>query len=263
MNAEQQQIQSAVQHGDYASAETLIEKVLQEHPSSAKAHYIHAEILAHTHHLAQAQQEAVTAKNLDQQITFTSPEKFGQFEAYLNTAIHQQTHATAQTQSTQVVPAQPQPVPDHGTSIMPALIGALVFAVLAVLIARMFSRRPTVISNGPSYGNGIPNGYGTPPNGTGNTTIINNGTGSGIGGNVAAGLGGLAAGMMLERALDSRGEVVREVPVNESPYPPADASVPNYAEQQLDDMPFDMGNGGGWDDGGSQSDNFDSGSGGW
>lgn len=121
-----------------------------------------------------------------------------------------------------------------------------------------------MINSGPGYGGGsVSPGYGTPVNGAGNNTIINNGSGSGLGSSVAAGLGGLAAGMMLERALDSRGEPVREYAAGEQPIQNIDASVPNYAEQQLDDQPFDMGNGGGWDDGGSQSDNFDSGNGGW
>ncbi|TDR79710.1 tetratricopeptide repeat protein [Paludibacterium purpuratum] len=266
MNAEQQQIQTAVQQGDYARAENLIQQVLQKHPNSAKAHYIHAEVLAHQNQFKQAQQEVAAAKQLDPKITFTAPEKFGKFEAYLDVAVHHPAQKTSQTQSTVVVPAQPAPA-QHGIGMMSILVGVLILVMIAYFISRMFARRPTVITtapgypaggaqgyaNGPTYGNGP--GYG---GGNGGTTIINNttggGYGSGVGSTVAAGLGGVAAGMMLERALDERreGEGYREAPLHEQAayQQPVDDSESNYAEQQLEQQPIDMGNDdNSWDDG--------------
>ncbi|MBV8046156.1 MAG: tetratricopeptide repeat protein [Paludibacterium sp.] len=249
MNAEQQQIQTAVQQGDYAKAEGLIEQVLQQHPNSAKAHYIHAEVLAHTGKPAQAQQEVAAAKQLDPKIGFTSPEKLGKFEAYLDVAAHakQQTHTAAQTVA--VTPAQP--VENQPIGIMPIVIGLLALVLITLLVSRLF-RRPAATQNGgyPPGSQGYGGAQNYPVGTNGGTTIINNG--SSTGSNVAAGLGGLAAGMMLERALDDRrDEGYREEMLREQDgyRQPLDNREADYAQQQLDDQPFDMGNNdGSWDD---------------
>ena len=261
MNAEQQQIQSAVRQGDYAKAEGIIEKVLQQHPNSAKAHYIHAEILVHSQQLTQAQQEVAVAKKLDPRITFTAPEKFGQFEAYLDSAAHQKTHAGTQTHAVVSVPSSPAQNPVSG--LLPMAGGILLFLVVVYAVFRLFTRSNNNVS-GASYGASYGAGQSMGPNG--GATIINNGAGqsSGAGAAVAAGLGGLAAGMLLERAMDGRNEAMRPGAEYEQPVGSSDASVPNYAEQQLDDQPFDMGNdSGGWGDSSGDSGGFDSGSGGW
>jgi len=130
-------------------------------------------------------------------------------------------------------------------------------------VFRLFTRSNNNVS-GASYGASYGAGQSMGPNG--GATIINNGAGqsSGAGAAVAAGLGGLAAGMLLERALDGRNEAMRPGAEYEQPVGSSDASVPNYAEQQLDDQPFDMGNdSGGWGDSSGDSGGFDSGSGGW
>jgi tetratricopeptide (TPR) repeat protein len=270
MNAEQQQIQAAVQQGDYAKAESLIEHVLVQHPNSAKAHYIHAEVLAHMGKLTQAQQEVSTAKRLDPQITFTSPEKFGKFETYLDVAAH--AHKQTATQSQTLVPTTPQPTPEQPIGVMPIVLGVLVLVLIAVVISRLFSRRQAVVQAGPTYPPAGQGYQGAPqyPN-AGGTTTINNGMGggSGAGSTVAAGLGGLAAGMMLERALDQRHEEgYRDAEGRETYAAPADESVGNgeadYAQRQLDDQPFDMGNDdNSWDDNSGDIDNTPSGGDGW
>jgi tetratricopeptide (TPR) repeat protein len=247
MNVEQQQIDAAVQHGDYAGAEQIIEHVLQQHPNSAKAHYIHAEILVRLDRLAEAQHETRVAKKLDPQIHFTSAENFGKFEARLAIATHQ--HSTAGNPVQSVVPVSSTP-DNQSLPVAPIIGGVVVLILLAMLIARLFSRRAVANYSGYPVGNGSP----YPPNGG---APVFNPPSSGAGTAVAAGLGGLAAGMMLERALDgSRSEVIREVPVDGAMAPGLED---DDARQQLDSAPFDMGNDdSSWDDSASGG-GFDSG----
>src|SRR5450631_4025819 len=78
------QVQSEVDRGNYAQAQTMMHDVVVAKPGSARAHYIYAEILAHNDQFALAAQEIALAKQLDPAVKFATPEKFQAFEQLLN-----------------------------------------------------------------------------------------------------------------------------------------------------------------------------------
>ncbi|HTJ07901.1 MAG TPA: tetratricopeptide repeat protein, partial [Caldimonas sp.] len=57
-----QEVETEVQAGRYAQAETMMREVVDAKPGSAKAHYIYAEILAHQGKVALAAAEAQKAR---------------------------------------------------------------------------------------------------------------------------------------------------------------------------------------------------------
>src|SRR3979411_2376301 len=78
-----QEVEAQVRQGNYPQAESMMREVVAAKPDSARAHYVYAEILAHEHKLAQAVEEAKTARTIDPDVKFTDPEKFRTFEASL------------------------------------------------------------------------------------------------------------------------------------------------------------------------------------
>src|SRR3954468_20129506 len=76
-------VEHAVHRGDYSSAESMTREVVTARPNNAKAHYVLAEILAHEGKLPEERTQAASARQLDPEIHFTTPERFRQFEAQL------------------------------------------------------------------------------------------------------------------------------------------------------------------------------------
>ncbi len=77
-------VESEVQKGNYAQAESMMREVVAAKPGSGKAHYILAEILAHNDRFADAAREVALARQLDPTLGFTQPDKFRSFEQLLN-----------------------------------------------------------------------------------------------------------------------------------------------------------------------------------
>lgn len=241
-------VQSAVNRGDYPAAESMVREVLGAKPENAKAHYLLAEILAHEGRIVEATRQAAMARQYDPQIRFTSPERFAQFEARLAKA----------TPGHGGVPAQTTP-PD---SALGGATGTWVLLALGIGAAFLFLRRrnaPANYGNPGNYGapagpaSGMPPGYpsGYPPNYP---------QGGGAGRTVAAGLGGLAAGMLAEHLIEG---AMGHHPANANPLDPA-ATDPSSADA-FRDQPIDFGSGSDWDSGssgGGDGGGFDSGGGG-
>ena len=78
-----QQIYDEAKSGHVDQAQQMINQVLRDHPRSAKAHYVYAEILAHNGNFAKASQETTRARQLDPAIKFTTSDKFNAFEQLL------------------------------------------------------------------------------------------------------------------------------------------------------------------------------------
>jgi hypothetical protein len=69
-----EQIYQAANQGQLARAHTMIDQVINAHPSSAKAHYVKAEIAARERNLTLARQELATAESLAPGLPFAKPE---------------------------------------------------------------------------------------------------------------------------------------------------------------------------------------------
>ena len=64
-------VKAEVQKGNYGQAQTMMEEVVAAKPSSARAHYVYAETLAHNRRFDEAARQATTASTLDLALGFT------------------------------------------------------------------------------------------------------------------------------------------------------------------------------------------------
>jgi uncharacterized protein len=80
------QIYEAAQAGRLNDAQGMINQVLKDHPNSAKAHYVDAEILAKTGHLNQAREELNNAERLEPGLAFASPQAVQQLKEMVSEA---------------------------------------------------------------------------------------------------------------------------------------------------------------------------------
>ncbi|AOB33572.1 hypothetical protein AKI39_09575 [Bordetella sp. H567] len=67
------QVYQAAQAGHYREAQAMMDQILRDHPNSAKAHFVEAELLGKQGKLQQAQQELNTALRLDPSQNFARP----------------------------------------------------------------------------------------------------------------------------------------------------------------------------------------------
>jgi len=220
-----QDVQAAVQQGQYAQAEVMMKEVVDAKPNSAKGHYLYAEILAHNRHFQQATEEARAAERLDPAIQFTQPEKFRSFQQLL-----------AREQSPRTPPTRGAETPSVGDSVAPALPHRETASTAAqsrssgipgwvwlagILLIGFVLLRGFLRSRAASAGSGMAQaGYGQSPVGYGPGSIGPAGYGQNPGptggvpygapaqggspgwlGTGLAAAGGVAAGMMLDRAL--------------------------------------------------------------
>jgi uncharacterized protein len=198
------EIYQAAESGKTGDADRMIARVLADHPDSAKAHYVHAEVLSKEGKLAAARAELDRANELAPGLPFVKSESAAELRQRIEgTAAPRRMDApvngNASTATFQSAPA----AASSGFSPMKIGIGVLLIAAL-FLVFRRFAGSPVARPQAPQapYGAGgapyagVPGGY-TP--GTGYPPGANPGaapTGSGIGGalltGAAAGLGAVA-----------------------------------------------------------------------
>jgi hypothetical protein len=257
-------VQALIARGDYPGAEAALREAITDHPQSAKAHYVLAEVLAHEGNIGEAKTEANKAAALDPATHFTDPAKFQAFQQKLNEALAP-VSANRSPAASPVRYADTRPAGGReggGFGLGSLVVVGLVIAVIAFLWSR---RRRAPDASFPGYGpvpppapggpySGAPGGYpgyAPPPS-------------SGVGSTIAAGVGGLAAGMLLDEALRSHGgnDTSRESGLfgGNGGTVQNDPSADAYNDLRSD--PIDMGNddtswdnGSSSDDGGSFDDN--------
>ena len=256
-------VQAAIDRGDYAAAQSMLRQAVSEHPSSAKAHYVLAEVLAHQGNIGEAKTEAAKAASLDPATHFTDPAKFQAFQRKLDAALGAP-GAQRPLGSLRIIDAPQAPAaaaPAATARSGSSHLGLVIVGGIALLLIFFLMRRrrdaappatayPPPVDGQPPYGGYGGNGpYGAypppaPPR-------------SGVGSAVAAGLGGVAAGMLLDEALRGHGEsgfgggeTRAAGPIVDQPVDPA-----GQAYDDLRDEPIDMGNDdSSWDDSGSSDD---------
>ena len=67
------QVYEAAEAGRLTEAQTMMEQVLREHPNSARAHFVEAELLSKQGKLAAARAELTTAERLEPGLPFATP----------------------------------------------------------------------------------------------------------------------------------------------------------------------------------------------
>ncbi|PRC94979.1 tetratricopeptide repeat protein [Solimicrobium silvestre] len=181
-----QQVYDTAKAGRVDEAQTMMQKVLQDHPSSAKAHFVEAELLAKQGRIASAQAELSNADRLAPGLPFAKPEAVENLRRLI--ANPQRSSMPRQAVNDYAAPANTG-MPWGLILVGLGLIGFIIFAVRF-----MSNRNPPVVysQNGATgYGSGVPmQPYGAP-----GQMMGGGGIGSGIVGGLVTGAA-LGAGMV-------------------------------------------------------------------
>jgi hypothetical protein len=226
------QIYDAASAGHLDQAQQMITQVLTDHPNSAKAHYVQAELYAKEGKISLARAELGTAERLNPGLTSFSPRSVQELKSQLGSTGARSGSSPAAFGSTRSAAHFP-----WGT----VLILALVVGVLMMLFRRRtpYNQYPAA-GPGPGMGGAPGGGYGQPPMGGG-------GMGSGIAGGLASGLAvgaGVVAGEELAHHFLDGGRHEGGV------IPPAEASEPGSSNSDMGGDDFGANDPGSWDDGG-------------
>jgi uncharacterized protein len=165
----------AAEAGRVQEAQAMMRQVLRDHPESAKAHYVEAELYARSGQLDAARRELNTARRLDPTLGFASQNAVDSLQAHLDAAA-----------SRNPIRAQ------SGFQWGYLLLGVGLIAIIAIAMRRLLQR--TVVPASTSLASSMPyGGYGPgyAPMAAGPSSSPGVGMGGGLGGGL---LGGLATG---------------------------------------------------------------------
>ena len=226
------QVSQAIQSGQLAKADAMMSEVLQNHPNSAKAHYIASELYLKEGKLDAARNAFMQAENLAPGLPFAQPESVQKLQMQLRAgAAPVASNAGAESIFT--------------SPIFWILIAILVAGIIFFMKNRN-AQQPVQVYNAPTANGpypGAPGGY--PPNYPGAPT---SGVGGGLMGSLATGAA-LGAGMVAGQALASH------LMGGSHQANPGDANngFNQVGGQAPDAANFGVNDASSWDDGGSSS----------
>jgi uncharacterized protein len=238
------QIYSAVHAGHLADAQQMMDQVLRDHPESAKAHYVQAELYVREGNPGLARSELARAEQLKPGLPDINPESVGELKQELGLAPRGGSERSFGVPTAHRFPW-----------------GAVILLVLVVGVFAMLFRRRTYVQYpaGPGPVSG-PGGYG-PGYGPGGG-YVGPAPGGGIGSSIAGGLaGGLAAGAGIVAGEELAHHFLDGNERSAVPAPRDDDDEFRNANNDLGGNDFGVNDPGSWDDGGSGG--GDSGGGDW
>jgi len=241
------QVYLAAEAGKFNEAQSMMDKVLHDHPNSAKAHFVEAELLAKQGLLSKAAAELSTAERLQPGLPFAKPEAVTSLKNRISSA------PSAAVQSNTGAQSMPSAVKDW----MPSILLVLGIALIVMLIG-FRSRRNSAVVPANSYGGNAPGQNMSPAGANGAGPVMGQpaagGMGSGIMGNLATGAA-LGAGVVAGEALmhhfidGDKNNIIPEPPRHDtSPW-----STPSNISEN-DDMggnDFGIADASSWDDDGA------------
>jgi uncharacterized protein len=236
------QVYDQVHAGHLGEAETMMAQVLRDHPNSAKAHYVDAEVLAREGRLADARAELAQAERLAPGLPFAKSEST---EA-LRSLIAGRSADRGAALANPAVPAR------SGFSWGPLLLIAGAIVLLALLFRSRRAAQMPMGGVGPGFGSGPAPGYGPGPVGP-----YGGGAPYGGGGGIGSGIvGGLATGAAVGAGLVAGEALAHEVMGGHGHAEGAqdwtdNAAAAPLAGNDIDDRDFGVQDSGSWDDGGS------------
>jgi uncharacterized protein len=174
------QVYEAAQSGHLDQAQAMMDKVLQMHPTSAKAHYVEAELMDKQGQLATARNELATAERLAPGLPFAKAQAVQELKARLD-------HAQSPTSAVQGVMG-------GGLPIGELLLGIGGLFLLIYFIRALTARQPVAAMGMPTPGSTV----GPAPT----TGGIGSGIVSGLATGAAVGVGMVAAEALAHRFLD-------------------------------------------------------------
>ena len=221
------QVYSAVQAGHLNEAQSMMNQVLRDHPNSAKAHYVEAEILARAGRNGQASSELTRAEQLAPGLPFVKAE-------------------SVQLLKNSIAGSAGRTPAKHGFPWGWLLLGLASIAVITLIMRAMSRRNAVAPYRGGPQQPGVQSMYGNQPYGpTG--PVAGGGMGSGI-------LGGLATGAAMGAGMVAGEELVRHFTDGGSGTANA-APMDNFnAPADLGGSDFGINDGSSWDDGGGFDD---------
>ena len=241
-------IETAVNAGDLARAESLLREVLAEKPGSAKAHYEMGQVLAREGKSADARRHLEEARRLDPTLGFArDPKHFQELLDKLPAGALVPPAPVAKAVSGTARAENATSSPSTATYV---LVGGALLAFI-VLATRFMRRRSGAVAGGGMSGYGMAGtgGYpGAPASGSGMGAV---------GGAVLGGIAGMAAGYGLSKVFGHS---------DDTPRPSGDAGGGNGGYVPFDSTPsgqtdfgaFDSGTGDDWGADGSGGDSDDS-----
>lgn len=236
------QVYDAARAGHLDQAKQMMALVLANHPHSARAHFVAAELDADTKNYGDAREELKTAEGIDPGLPFANPQSVAALRKQIGESPAGAQAAPAR--APYAAPAMARPAAKAFPWTMVWVIAAIVFVLWL-----LFRRRSTPAV----YGAPGPGTMGPTPSGFPNVVA----GGSGIMGGLASGLAvgaGIAAGEELVHGFENRHEGAG------APIAPEPTEGP--ANSDLGGPDFGVSDpGGGWDDGGGGSSGDDGG--GW
>jgi uncharacterized protein len=262
------QIYETAQSGQLDKARQMTQEVLRNHPKSAKAHFVMAELDAAKGNASQARDELAQAESLAPGLPFASAEAVQALRSRLSSA--PAVRSPGVTRAPAAAPREAPSAPSFPWGLV--ILAAGVVAVIAtVLRSRAAAREREAMSyGGNAYGSATPSaawgrqpgyepqpGYGTPPAQPGMGSHVMGGLATGL----AVGAGALAAQEIGRRMLGEHGEHSQQgLGSGVAAQPQSDSQLARDAGLDAVDgtsaspgLPADFGiaDGGSWDDGGS------------
>jgi hypothetical protein len=258
------QVYQATQAGKLDEAQSMMDKVLQDHPNSAKAHFVEAELLAKKGLLKKAEAELNNAERLEPGLPFAKPQTVQDLKNKVATA-----HRVSEPLVSSLQPATSNSFP-WGM----LLLGIGAIAAIYFIIRAVNSRKPTAYpTNSPAS---IQNTSGSPlqpygsrgvapmaPVGGGAAPVApaSGGFGSGIMGGLATGAA-VGVGMVAGEALAHRFMDGNHSGTNTAAAAPATDSW-NTSSNDTGGTDFGIADNSSWDDNARIAENEDVGGDGW
>jgi len=215
-DATMHQVYLAAESGKFNEAQSMMDKVLRDHPNSAKAHFVEAELLAKQGLFSNAGVELKTAEQLQPGLPFAKPEAVQHLKSRIVSA--SVSHETMQPNIAS------QDIPAAVKNWMPTVLLFLGLGLIIVLIGFISRRNAKVIPSN-SYAGNAPGSNMPPVGASGAGSAMGQptagGMGSGIMGNLATGAA-LGAGVVAGEALmhhfidGDKNNVIAEPPHNDS-----------------------------------------------
>lgn len=242
-----QQVYDMAKAGKLDEAQAMMQKVLQDHPNSAKAHFVEAEILAKQGRYASAQAELNNADRLAPGLPFAKPEAVENLRKLLNRA-QQNPAAIVKPAYVQSQTPVSNGAPPWGLIIVVVgLIGFIIFAVK--FMANRNQNNPQYYPQQNNFGTGTPvqpYGGGVAPGPMMGGGVGGGGIGSGI-------VGGLVTGAALGAGMVAGQELMHKFTDGGS-HGSSNNTTERYDPLPSNDMggnDFGISDTSSWDDGGS------------
>ncbi len=232
------QVYEAANSGHMDQAQQMMTQVLRDHPGSAKAHYVEAELDAKQHQYAAARTELSTAERLQPGLPFAKPESVRALQSELGVSSGSNAAQLAQMNG-------------GAAAAFPWGLALIVLGVIALVWMFARSRRnaaPQYLPNSMTAVNAMPPGYGAP------------GMGPNAGGGMGSGIvGGLASGLAVGAGVVAGEEIAHHfLDGNRRPedvrFPEDDRRFEGDSNNAMGGSDFGVSDNGSWDDSSSSGD---------